>query len=615
MRKGIFLILCGALFSYAGIILAQNIETGSNGRLNVILDAGARYTAINDSRIRAGEYEAHGDAFNGLLPELGIDINGDYSGIFFEGKGGFNEKDDQDYEVRFDIARYMSQEFRYTRFKHWLDQDPLTNLYGAASAGIDNPVVPQIVTYTDTDPGTEYGIVHSSLESRTKFRVPEVPFGLNPYFNFRMDQRKGYRQARAISKCNACHIVAHRRRVDEVTREYNPGIDAQYNNEFIRLNAGYQFKRRDFIDRADAPVNNYDEVVHPNSEIDNFDDRVQYQNEALKFDEQPDSRNDSHIAKINLYIPSLFTGLFTSGTLSKARNLDQGIEFDYKSFFTRITSSFFPGTRFSIQYRWIDFQNKDIFVDTNDSVSTAGPNAGYTWYNPTPDTSADGADYARQSTDYTRKSSMSRTQNELGADLRYYVTGWLSLKGGYSYSLTERKNYYRAVDADDPVMYYLIPEKTVENSARLSAVTSFRLFNRRPARAQVDYAITFVDTPFSNITAAFVDDERADVGGPFFGTQYWELHAMRNTDLTNQPSLVHEGKFTSKFSIIDALSASISYRLVARTNDDSQQWENTTHVPSAGLWWGINDNIGLNLTYIFTYDKTGSFLNIPVYDG
>lgn len=602
----------------------ETAEAGSeerSGVFNLEAGLGANMTKVNEdeTKVKVGEYDSLEER---TFPNIFLMFEGVTAddGITFEGKGVFHDLDDQDYEGKVDLYRYITQEVSYSKFKHWLDHDPLTNLYGASSTeevGVNGlEVVPPLVTYTDADPGTEYGITRSEVRSNTEINIPWLPFDLKTYFNFRREDRKGHAQSRAISKCGSCHVTGMQSRVNEYTQDLKPGLSAQYLGESVRLSANYEYLHREFTDKATAPEIVYDNSAHPTNEHENFDDRLQYDRDdgLLEFDKQPDSTKDTHSGKINVYLPSFETGVLVSGALTTAENTDQELEFEQKSLFARLTTSIVPDLFLNAHYRYVDLENKSVFVDTIEPVAEHGDNAGYTWYEHNP---ASEVDYDEWIPDYTRYSAMSKTQNEMGVTGTYFFTRWLSLKGGYTTKTTTRENYYQEVFKDDSYQYYSIPEETVEDTIKAGVTTKFRLFDSRPWRTALDVKYKTIDTPFSNIDAAYVedDDEGAIAGGPHLGTQYWELHDARNVTLTNQPAKETEGKINTRIPVSDSLSANLSFRYTKKQNEDSQDWEDSSFMPTASILVMPMENMHINLSYAYLQSRTSTLLVLPVFDG
>jgi hypothetical protein len=560
---------------------------------------GGHYTDLNGDKtnVKIGEYES---MFEGFRPEFNFLLKGgSYDGIYFQGEGTIYDTDDQDYEGLIDLNRYITQEISYNRFTHWLDHDPLTNLYGAATTdGVTR--VPPFVTYTDRDKADkEYGIVRSEINSKTTIRIPKVPFNLKTFFYFRREMRKGERQSLAMSKCSSCHIVGRTRKVDEATTDYNPGIDLEYSNEAMKISAHYEYLRRQYSDDSDLPENFYDDAVNPGTNAD-MDDRVIYDDERLEYDKDPDSKMDSHTANVNLYLNNIRTGIFVSGNYSEVKSKKYKDDFDallkdtelryiQKSVFSRLSTSIIPNLLLNFTFRWLKMENNDVYLDIDDE--------GFDWdFDPA----------------FTRKSSMNREQYEYGGDAKYTVARWLSLRAGYTRKELERENYFRELSTTtmDDVEYQAIPEESKEDIYKGGIMTRFKLIGKKPARVDVNYTYKKIDTPYSNIMAAYVDDQTIPAG-----TFYWQLHNMRNTMLTNQPKESHEARADVKVPILDNLSFSAFYKYITRENDDSQDWESYSHMPSASLWYAPLEKLHLNVTYVYSYDKTGALVVVPVFDG
>ena len=198
----------------------------------------------------------------------------------------------------------------------------------------------------------------------------------------------------------------------------------------------------------------------------------------------------------------------------------------------------------------------------------------------------------------------------------YFMTRWLSLNGGYTTKTTVRENYYQEVYRDEEEQYYSIPEETKENTIKAGIKTRFKMFSR-PWRTALDVKYKTIDTPLSNIDAAYVadDDEGVDVGGPHYGTQYWELHDERNVTLTNQPAKETEGKIKTRMPFSDSISANLSFRYSKKQNEDSQDWEDSSFMPTAGILLVPMENMHINLSYAYLQSKTSTLLVLPVFDG
>jgi len=582
------------LMSFLCVVFLSN--SWADKDINIEVKTGIHGVGVHESKVKVGEY----DVLNiGVQPDISFFLNGKINDLYFSGSGTYYEEEDQQYSASVDIKRYLTQEFTYYRFKHWLDHDPLTNLYAAATTGTN--VIPPLVTYTDIESGRDYSIVRSERESKTTLRIPlELPFELKTFFNYRTEARWGERQALTMSKCSACHVVSRSKRIDEYTEDYNPGFIATYRSKKARVSFSYEYLDREFRENAMAPENYYDRAVHPGSGSNVFDDRVQYQNTKLPYAHSPRSRKYSHIVKLDSYVPSLSTGMFIGSVYSETENKEEDLKFNLKTIFTRLSSAMIPGLSFNVHFRYLDLANQSIFVDTNEPVSNAGTNAGHTWADP-----SHGGTYNTIDPDFTRNSAMSRRQYEVGLDMVYLLMKGITLRGSYEWREIKRDHYY--VTSND--------KETKEHRAKLAINARFKPpVIERPIRATLTYKYKSIDAPFANVKAAFKGETTITSNGAFSGTQYWELHEMRNLTLTNLPTLTHEIRFDTTVPVYDRLSVTAFYRWIEEKNK-AVEWANKTHMPSLSIWYAPLDKLSFTVSYLYKYGKTNSLLCVPVYDG
>ncbi len=549
------------------------------------------------TKVKVGEYDV---LDVGAHPDVTFSLDGKIEGTYFSGGGTYYEDEDQAYHANVDMQRYVTEEFSYHRFWHWLDHDPLTNLAAATTTNGTNRVVP-LTTYTNYEPGREYGIMRSEMESKTTVRVPmELPFELKTFFNYRKEMRKGEKQALTMSKCSSCHVVSHSKNVNEYIEDYNPGFIANYRNGMGRFSVSYEYLDRKFGENSLSPENYYDEPMHPGSGAEDYDDRIQYQNAELGYNELPRSRKWSHIAKINGYFPSFSTGLFTGGVYSGTENKEEDLRFNLKSIFSRLSNSMIPGLALNVHFRWLDLSNEAKDVDTNEPVSTAGANAGNTWADP-----AHAGTYNERSVDYTRESAMSRDEWEVGFDGSYLLMRGLTLRGSYLWRQISRDFDYTQGDDD-----------TEEHIAKVGINARFTPpVIKKPISTRLTYKFESVAHPFANVNGAWRGQESIAGGGTFTGTQYWELQEMRNVTLTNLPTRKDEIRFDTTVPILDRLSLTGFYRFIKEENDLAEGWKNWTHMPSVSIWYAPLDKLNFTASYLYRHGKTSSLLCVPVYDG
>ena len=615
------------------------------------------------TKVKVGEYDV---LDVGAHPDVDWAISGRINDAYFSGGGTYYEDEDQAYHANVDMQRYVSSEFSYHRFWHWLDHDPLTNLYGAAQgkplpyedvirgtakenyviehrkipytttikphpkspwpAGTDLGVlgpIPPFVTYTDHNAGREYGIMRSEMESKTTARVPmELPFELKTFFNYRKEMRRGERQALTMSKCSSCHVVSHTKSVNEYIEDYNPGFIANYRNGMGRFSVSYEYLDRKFGENSLPPENYYDRARRPGKHAQKpewgsspaiFDARVHYQDETHPYAELPRSRKWSHKTKGNAYFPSVGTGLFVGGIYSGTENKEEDLRFNLKSIFSRLSNSMIPGLALNVHFRWLDLANEaaDTSATKHPRTSpTGGPDAnpetpkieGY----PEKDITY-GQHYPGWDPDFIRESAMSRDEWEVGFDSSYLLMRGVTLRGSYK---------WKQISRDLDKLYAQGDDDTEEHIAKVGINARFTPpIIRKPIRARLTYKYESIAHPFANVNGAFRGEEDIKGLGGFGGTQYWELQGMRNVTLTNLPTRTDEVRFDTTVPILDRLSITGFYRFIKEENDLAEGWKNWIHMPSVSLWYAPFDKLNFTVSYLYRHGKTSSLLCVPLYNG
>ena len=542
------------------------------------------------TKVKVGEYDV---LDVGAHPDFSFFIDGKIEGTYFSGGGTYYEDEDQAYHANIDMQRYVSSEFSYHRFWHWLDHDPLTNLYAAYNdgTGSDKDAQHPYVTYTNHELGREYGIMRSEMESKTTARVPiDLPFELKTFFNYRKEVRRGERQALTMSKCSACHVVSHSKRVNEYIEDYNPGFIATYRNGIGRFSVSYEYLDRKFGENSPAPENYYDEAVHPGGKKGHvFDKKILYQNQELPYNELPRSRKWSHIAKLNAYFPSFSTGLFTGGIYSGTENKDQRLRFNLKSIFSRLSNSMIPGLALNVHFRWLDLANESV-SGTNTSTNEYYTCEDSTWTKNT----------VNAEQPYSRNSAMSRDEWEVGFDSSYLLMRGVTLRGSYLWRQISRDFDYTQGDDD-----------TEEHIAKVGINARFTPpIIRKPIRARLTYKYESIAHPFANVKGVYTG-KRSDVKGVTYG----KLHEWRTTTVTNLPTRRDEIRFDTTVPILDRLSVTGFYRFTKEENDLAEGWKNWTHMPSVSIWYAPLEKLNFTISYLYRHGKTSSLLCVPIYDG
>ena len=549
------------------------------------VSAGYHFNDINGSAAKIGEYEnlkqgaADGPDLSFFLKGHGDNFSLDVGGLY----GG--DKNDQEYYLNGDINRIFLERYEYNRFHHSLDHDPLTNL----SAVLGGPKV----SHQDFDVGRDYMIYYSEQESNSTINLPFLP-GAQISFDYRQQIRRGHKQALTMSKCAACHITSRGRTVNEETEDYK----AKAQVKFGWLTLMYNFLHRDFREKANAPMNQYDEAMHPGNGVKMFDDRVQYNDENLAYSQVPSSKKDSHLIKALAALPK-HTSFYLSYLNSDIENRENDLSTDQDVITARITNRLIPGLKLNLDFRYLSLDNDDTYVDVVEPLSVAGANAGFPWDNHNP-----ALPYNSFDPDFTRRSAMSRDVTTVGFNARYRLLKKTTVRLDYEWEKIDR-DYYEVDNGDT---------ETKKNTIKLGLKSRLH----RKLKAKISYKRQDIDNPFNNLNAGHeVVDPSSIYGSPFTGLQYWERQEDRIATLSNQPTAINEIKTDLHWSIKSNLSLSADFSWIDKKNDetDFSDWEQESYRPSVNLWYAPMERLSFNVSYMYDKTKTDSVIHMPVFDG
>lgn len=630
----------------AGLLLVATLPAaGWAAETTGSIETGVAGATVKDSPLRVNEYST-------LRPDDGagaygkLDLGAHSGGLAVDTEAEVFSSRDQTYGLDIDVNRIFRLESNYQKFQHWLSHDQLNYLdaaipppqgaagstvilspnlvpgfidpstynpaTGQVTVGANNATSQQIgrasVYGEDLTPGTDFSIRYSEWENQADVTLPQLP-NLTFHAGYRLQKREGMEQSIGMSKCTACHITGQGREVDEETRDLTVGVTGR----FGQLTVDYTFLDREFREQAATPTRWYDPAVAPGGAYalanPTFDNRLLYDYDQpgvtqRAYDTTPDSDKQSHVlkARYDFSRDTSMVGSWVNATVESDKSSEPGVfvlqdeslKTDYDGYAFKFATKLLPQLKLSIRGKLEELDADPVAVIFYPNGTTAQPNLG------------GGALPATIAASYDPLAA--REILTLGSDLLYRLTPKSSLRLGYE---------YQEVDRDDS-HYEATTSHTLE--------ATYRAKYSKALSTRVSYRYEKTDDPFQHTDAAgFIDpatglpyttnqDPTPLIGtGSLYGTQFYDL---RQTDLSNLPEDVHEGKASVTWSPQPNLSATAAYRIRMEENDlDRSNWEQTTHSPSLSLWYAPTGDLSFTFAYNYFAQATEARFCQGWYDG
>lgn len=491
------------------------------------------------------------------------------------------DKDFQRSSLDFDVHRRVRSTTTYKRFLARLGHDPLTYAEAATVHG-------RVLYHTDTDPDAKYNLEDGILEHRTEAEVGAVTIG----FNFRDQRRKGAHQTLNVSHCDTCHVVSQTRPIDETQQDI--GLDAR-----VAWSTGFidgSYTRRRLREDVESISLLYDRALHPELRKPLFDNRVQFDalNGPLPVDYLQDS--DKNIVKVNVSQTAGDLALTGNGVWSTIENLFTNNKADYQGYFVSAARPFAKGkARFRFRGRYYQTDTNDVFVDTFERASIAGPHAGKTY-----------RDVYGVEVDFNRQSSLNRNVWDLNADVSYRF----NRKAG---SVTAEWKY-KDVDRE---FYQVAPGSTKTTTNILGA--KWRPRPARGLRFDLGYRHAWVNDPYLLMGGACSDQVTpGPLPSPFHpdAAQYYTMREARVMDTAGSAGGWDEVKLRGTYSKSGHVLSGL-YRHWDGTNDAGNltDWSRSTQTGTLTYSFVPGPTWDGYVSYTYQKLENSSPTCISIFDG
>ena len=556
--------------------LAQEAEDGVESSGYAAL--GGRTADVTDSPDLAAEYRDTDDN-----PVLGFVISSHQPNGSFTLQTKVLSDDDFDAALDFDIDRMVRSHTSYSSLLHRLGHDPMENLEATSING-------KVVWHEDLAPDMDYDLTYEELRHRTEIQLAHLN-AVTLAFSYREQQRSGHRQAYIVNHCDTCHIVSKPHELDERTTDGT--LEAK-----VAWQGGHlvgQLTSREHRQGVNNLTHTYDDALHPELQVPVFDNRLQYDSAegALPVDLWPDM--DKDVGKVNLHFDDVGGFVVNGGGVwSETENRYTRLSSEYTGYIVNAARMFGTKTRLRWRGRVYSIDNDDVFVDTNERVTMAGPHAGQTYED------VYGVNY-----DFLRKSSLNRDVLDSGLDLSYRI----GRKAGTLRFLWD----YESIDRD----HYQVAVGETETTTNVFGVT----WNVRPAKGWklwADVRHAEVDNPYMLVDGAcstLVSDRYDNPWQPET-PQYDDQHQARIGDTTASPSSWDQARIRGSYTAgATTVSATYSWWDGDNSDGDLTDWSRTNQSATMTLWSAPAEHWEWYLAYSWQDSELEAPVCLPVFDG
>lgn len=605
-----------ALLSVLTFVMVPCLATAasSSGQLEV----GATYTDIKDNAARVNEYVKNGAQDNqneggAAAVKFKLDAADETSAYAFD--IDLTDSDTFKIETDFDFARIFKLDIGLDSFQHWKDKENLeqlgatmlpdvggnqprvgTNLTG--NLGADYATLDEARAQYYQEQSNDYLVTRREWKNEAELHLPQLP-NIVFHAGMRIETRDGMEQSITLSKCNACHVEAEGKDIDERTEDLTFGVTGK----FGALTIEYEFLNRKFEDDSSVEEYNYlsSSVIRngvPDSEQLLYTGNNEYAG-------TPDSDKDSHLvkARYDITATTVLTGSFVQAEVEseKTASIDDGttytlvdsdtLESEYTGYTGKLATRIGP-VRLSARANIYE-------IDGPEYTMTFGDRG---------DIDTDPYEVTE-----TKHSAESREVSEFGLDAVYRITRGTSLRLGYDYEEIERDE----AEFGETETHTVKASVNSRLSRQLSVRGSYEYQDiNEPFTLEDGTGIGQVSgTPAGDgamlLTTA---DYRPD--NPFNTTVYYwnSVYPNRELDTSNQPQEVHEFKASANWSPAANLSATLSARVRTEDNDDVH-YQQTTYVPGFSFWYAPNGRMNLTMAYTFNKQETENQMCVGWYHG
>lgn len=492
-------------------------------------------------------------------------------------------EDDTAIEIGFDVNRTVRSHTSHNTLLHRFGHDPMHNLEATSFNG-------KVVRHTDLDPNQDYEISYKVLDHWTEFQFPGMS-ALTLAVGYREQSRSGHMQAYTNNHCDNCHIVSRSHPVNEDTTDGTLAADFAWKGGSLRASITSRELRQGFS----SVTHLYDDALHPEKQKPVFDNRLQYDSAEgpMPADLWPDI--DKDIMKVNLALTNVGGFVVNGGAVfSETENRYTGLKSDYNGYVVNAARRWNSGWRLRWRGQVYSVDNDDVFIDTNERTTMAGPHAGQTYED------IYGVNY-----DHWRYSALNRDVFESKAELSKRLGG----KAG-----TIKFQFdYQTIDRD---FYEVLPGETQTDTSVLGV--SWRTRPAKGWKLNANLRHAEIDNPFMLINGAcstLVSPRDTTPWDPAL-PQYDDQHQTRIAETTASASRWDEFKFGASYvSGNTTVSGTLRYWDGDNTDGDLTDWGKSNTSATVTVWSAPAPTWDWYVGYAMITSEIDSPVCIPIFDG
>ena len=542
------------------------------------IELGGSITDVDGSADMAAEYSTIEESVVGKVKMLS---HQDWGSLDFKFK--YLADDQNAGHLDFDIKRMVRSHNTYTKFPHRLGHEPMTFLESTSRNG-------KVVRYTDEDPNQEYVMNYSVFEDRTEFQFP----GFRPLtlaVEFRQQKRSGHTQAFTTNHCDNCHIKSQSHRRDQTTTDGTLEASIGWKNGVVRA----RYTDRSLKEDRPYVTGTFDKNLHPELQLPVFDNRMQYDSDVGEVPVDLKPEIDKNTTRLDFRWASQNGFAITAnGVWAETENTYTGNEAEYSGYVVTAAKRFGNHLRLRWRGKVYTTETDDVFIDTIERTTPAGPHAGLTY-----------EDVYGDNFDHWRYSALNRDGLESKLDASYRFGRKLgTLRGFWNFKEIDR-DYFEVAPGE---------RQTTSNvlglSYRIRPAKGLR-FDGELKYGDINDAFMIVDGSCSTL----VSDRYPNPWQPET-PQYIDQHETRIGDGAASASSWMQAAASLGWSFGQStLSGRVVYWDGDNTDGDLTDWSKERTAATITFWSPGGENWSWYAAWAYQDLTMGSHVCIPVFDG